>query len=75
MLTKHLQKIMSEKIEEQLLACGQTYEMPAPVIANFLAGSFLSLVKWWLDNKMSYSPEEMNAMYCSLALPGISHPV
>lgn len=74
-LTKHLQKSMSEKIEEKLKSSGQTYEVPTPVMANFLAGSFLTLVKWWLDNKMVYSPEEMDAMYCSLALPEISHPV
>jgi len=38
------------------------------VIANFLAGSFLSLVKWWLDNKMIYSPEQMDKMFQKLAL-------
>ncbi len=74
-LTKHLQISMSEKIEERLKSGGQTYEAPVPVMANFLAGSFLTLVKWWLDNKMLYSPEEMDAMYRSLALPEISHPV
>jgi AcrR family transcriptional regulator len=70
-LTKHLQKSMSEKIEERLISSGQTYNEPPPVIANFLAGSFLTLVKWWLENKISYSPAEMDAMYRSLALAGI----
>ena len=70
-LTKHLQKIMSEKIEERLLANEQTYDAPVPVIANFLAGSFLSLVKWWLDNKMTYSPEQMDAMFRKLALASL----
>jgi AcrR family transcriptional regulator len=73
--TRHLQKSMTEKIEKKLRADGKTYQIPIPVMANFLAGSFLTLVKWWLDNKMIYSPEEMDAMYRSLALPGISHPV
>ena len=71
-LTKHLQKTMSEKIEEKLISGEQIYEAPAPVIANFLSGSFLTLVKWWLDsNKMAYTPEEMDAMYRSLTLKGI----
>lgn len=73
--TRHLQKSMSEKIEEKLKADGKTYQVPIPVMANFLAGSFLTLVKWWLDNKMAYSPEEMDAMYRKLALAGISHSV
>lgn len=71
-LTKHLQKSMSEKIDEKLKSNKQTYEVPTPVMANFLAGSFLTLVKWWLDNKMSYSPGEMDVMYCKLAVNGIA---
>ena len=70
-LTRHLQKSMTEKIEQRLLQAGQNYEIPTPIIANFLAGSFLSLVKWWLDNKLAYSPEQIDEMFQRLALPGI----
>ena len=70
-LTKHLQKSMTEKIEQRLLQAGQVYEIPTPIIANFLAGSFLSLVKWWLDNKLAYSPEKMDEMFQKLALAWI----
>ena len=66
-----LQKSISEQIEERLVAGGQTNEIPVPIIANFLAGSFLSLLKWWLDNKMMYSPEQMDILYRKLALPGV----
>jgi AcrR family transcriptional regulator len=72
-LTRHLQKSLSEKIQQRLLASGQVYEVPVPIIANFLSGSFLSLIKWWLDNKMMYSPEQMDKIFQKLALPGISH--
>ena len=72
LLTRHLQKSLSEKIEQRLSAGGQSFEVPLPVMANFLAGSFLSLVNWWLDNKMSYSPEQMDEMFRKLALPGIA---
>lgn len=70
-LTQHLQKSMTEKIEQRLLRPGQVYEIPTPIIANFLAGSFLSLVKWWLDNKLAYSPEQMDEMFQKLALAWI----
>ena len=70
-LTKHLQKLLSEKIEEGLLADGKNYEVPVPVLANFLSGSFLSLVKWWLDNKMAYSPEQIDEMFQKLALRSV----
>jgi len=36
-----------------------------------LAGSFLSLVRWWLDHQMVYSPEEMDAMFRKLAFEGV----
>lgn len=70
-LTRSLQKSLSEVIEQRLSTNRQTYEVPIPVIANFLAGSFLSLVKWWLDNKMVYSPEQMDEMFRRLALSGM----
>ena len=70
-LSKHLQKSLSEKIEQGLVESGQTYEVPVPIIANFLAGSFLSLVKWWLDNKMTYSPEQVDEMFQKLALRSV----
>jgi AcrR family transcriptional regulator len=70
-LTRHLQKSLSEKIEQRLSESRQAYEIPLPIIANFLSGSFLSLIKWWLDNKMIYTPEQLDVMFQKLALPGI----
>jgi len=42
-------------------------------MANFIAGSFLTLLKWWLENKMAYSPEEMDAMFRKLIMTGIEN--
>jgi len=69
---QHLQKSVSERIEGRLSASGRTFDAPIPVIANYMAGSLLSLLKWWLDNKMAYSPEQMDEMYRRLALAGIA---
>ena len=70
--TRQLQKSISERIEQRLLASGQTFDVPVPIIANFLAGSLLSLLKWWLDNKMPYTPKQMDEIFQKLALPGIT---
>jgi len=40
-------------------------------LATFIAGSFLSLLKWWLENKMIYSPEEIDKIFKSLTMAGI----
>ena len=48
-------------------------EIPIPVITNFLAGSLLSLITWWLEQSLPYSSEEMNEMFKALAMPGLRH--
>jgi len=37
-------------------------DAPADFVLNHLVGSFAETVKWWIDNKMKYTPEE-TAMY------------
>lgn len=69
--TQHLQKSISDRIEARLLASGYKLDVPPPVAANFIAGSLLSLLKWWLDNKMPYSAEQINEMYCKLTIKGL----
>ena len=45
--------------------------VPWDVTSQYLAGSFLHLVKWWLKAEMPYSPEQMERIFQQLALPGI----
>ncbi|MBI5934604.1 MAG: TetR/AcrR family transcriptional regulator [Chloroflexi bacterium] len=73
--TQHLQKSISAKIEARLLASGRNLDVPPLVAANFIAGGLLSLLKWWLDNKMIYSPEQMDEMFRKLAVRGIAQRV
>jgi hypothetical protein len=42
---------------------GQSYEVPGLVMANFLTNNFLSLLMWWLDNKITYIPKQMDEMF------------
>jgi AcrR family transcriptional regulator len=36
-------------------------EIPFEIMANHIVSSMVSLVRWWLENDMPYSPEEMGA--------------
>jgi AcrR family transcriptional regulator len=45
--------------------------IPNSIVANYLAGAYLSLVRWWLDNNLSYSPERMDEIFHDLAMPVI----
>jgi AcrR family transcriptional regulator len=67
-----LQKSISDQIEQRIAAEGKIYVLPIPILANFMTGSLLSLLKWWLDNKMVYYSEQMNEMFQRLGLPGIT---
>jgi AcrR family transcriptional regulator len=54
-----------------LLPEGEELAIPLTVIANFLAGSLLSVMVWWLKEKRPYSPEEINEMFQKLAMHGV----
>ena len=63
---------MQDHIEahlKQLPSIGD--EIPLPVITNFLAGSLLTMIIWWLEQKMPYGPHEMDDMFNALAMPGV----
>jgi hypothetical protein len=68
------QSFWSQKIATDLQALlpeGQQPSVPIPVMAHFVAGTFVTMLRWWLDNKMPYSPEEMDDMLQELIMPGI----
>jgi len=44
---------------------------PLPLVADYLAGAILSMLTWWLDNNMPYSPEQMDALFQQLVRPGV----
>jgi len=71
LLIKHLQKSVSQRVEQGLHNRGRDFDVPLPILANFITGSFLTLLKWWLENKKIYSPEQMDEIFKKVTLPGI----
>jgi AcrR family transcriptional regulator len=55
------------------LPTGQQPGVPIPVIAQFIAGTFITMLRWWLDNKMPYSPKEMDDMLQRLIMPAVQN--
>ena len=45
--------------------------IPLPVVSEYLAGAFLTLLKWWLSADTPYTPERMESIFQQLALPGV----
>lgn len=68
------QNSLSRGIEQALapgVSNGHLPSVPLNVISQYLAGAFLNLVKWWLENDMPYTPAQMDEMFQQLALPGV----
>jgi AcrR family transcriptional regulator len=65
---------LSTIIEQALeSACAEKHSpsIPPAVVSQYLAGAYLSLLKWWIAAEMPYSPERMDEIFRQLALPGV----
>lgn len=73
-LTKDGHAALSAKfLESFTLFLSGKPEPPVPlvILSYSLAGTLLMLLKWWLDNKMPYSPEYMNEVFQKLVMPSV----
>jgi AcrR family transcriptional regulator len=71
LLTKDGHAALSTKFQESFtrFLSGKTEPaIPLPVLSYALAGTLLILLKWWLDNKMPYSPEYMDEIFQKLVM-------
>ncbi|HYF62162.1 MAG TPA: TetR/AcrR family transcriptional regulator [Herpetosiphonaceae bacterium] len=70
---KASQRVMVAVIERSLAeraGPGQP-AVPLPALAQYLAATFIALLRWWLDNDLPYAPAELEAMYQTLVAPGL----
>jgi AcrR family transcriptional regulator len=68
------QAYWSQKIEQELqrrLPPGHTPTVPLPIVANHITGAWVTLLRWWLDSKMPYTPERMEEIFQQLVMPGV----
>lgn len=68
-LQSRIAKIIGEILETMVMGGESPIEIS--LLANFLTGTMLSLVKWWLDNDMPQSPDYMAAVMQQLVRPGM----
>jgi AcrR family transcriptional regulator len=76
LLTQGFQRRVRQLIERNLQewADGDTEPaVPLSVIANFVASTWLMLLRWWFDEGMRRSPEQMDTMFQQLVMPALSN--
>lgn len=73
-LWEALQTALCRAIEPALCTLSaekRSPSIPLPVVSEYLAGAFLTLLKWWVAADMPYPPEQMEHIFQQLALPGV----
>lgn len=72
-IQEHTQKFLTRFLREHISAqlSGPNKELQADLLAHFIAGSYLSMLTWWLDRDLPYTAEEMDALFQRLVIPGI----
>ena len=74
LIFKKVEAQVAGSIEQRLAGLvrpDQPPAVPLPVLARFVAGTFLMLLKWWMDGKKAPSPEQMDAMFRHLVQPSV----
>jgi AcrR family transcriptional regulator len=68
-----MQRFLRDRAAHQLrLAAGsRDPAVPPEIVADYLAGTLLTLIHWWLDHELPYTPEQMESFFRQLTLPGI----
>jgi len=56
-----------------LIEPGIAPSVPLPVLALYLTGGLMALAKWWLDEDLQHSPQEMDELFQKIAMPGVWH--
>src|SRR5918995_455138 len=66
-------RMLQDRAAEQLALAGgsQKLAVPPEIIADYLAGTLLTLVHWWLDHGSPYSAEQMEVFFQQLVMPGV----
>jgi AcrR family transcriptional regulator len=59
-----------EKQLTQLAEAALAPPVPIPVMAQFITGGLLSIIRWWHDNDFPYTAAEMDEFFQQVAMPG-----
>ena len=71
---KTLHGILLEDMQMRIqnhLPENETASIPPSLVVEYLAGSLMTLLKWWVKQGMSYPPERMDEIFQELVMPGV----
>jgi AcrR family transcriptional regulator len=65
-----IRRVLCDFVQKELGESGDD-ALPRAVRVQFVVGTFLTMLTWWLERKPKLSPAEVNAMFRRLVLEGI----
>lgn len=67
----YLSQVIKPVLEQQVREASSEPKVPVDLIASFCAGAEIGVMKWWLENNLNYTPEEMAKMQYMLSTQGL----
>lgn len=76
-LHEHLQNVVTELVSDVLLKGPSdnrkpSSQMPAQLVAQYVASTFVLVLNWWIDNRSSLTAEKINDLFRELVFPTLS---
>jgi len=65
-----IRRSVQERVEEHIQNDANA-AVPVSLIVDYLAGSLMILLQWWLKQGMPYPPERMDEIFQQLVMPGV----
>jgi AcrR family transcriptional regulator len=73
LLHERLRKVIVERVQPDVQRAAQKRHgaprVPADLLAQFVASTFVVVLDWWLDTRSPLSPAEVNGLFCFLTNP------
>ncbi|MDX8514271.1 TetR/AcrR family transcriptional regulator [Mesorhizobium captivum] len=64
--------ILSEMVRQELSSTLRDGTIPRDFVVQFVVGAFLTALNWWFERKPGLLPSQVDAMFRSLVLDGLS---
>lgn len=68
-----LRSIIRRNVQADLQshATAETEQMPLTVLVEYVTDTLMTLIQWWFKDGMRRTPEQMDALFQQLVLPGL----
>ncbi|QPC82932.1 TetR/AcrR family transcriptional regulator [Phototrophicus methaneseepsis] len=67
----YLSEEFCQKMLKSILPTGHQTRVPLALQASMMSGSLIAIIKWWLDNGMQESPQEIAVMMQQMVFKGM----